>query len=106
MTDFADTMAVIDAAIDASLISDDLVLPDGTSIRGRMLRDEVELQTADGGSIAADEVVFRTAYTPALAALPAGELVLHNDNRYTFRRRVPDRGDTLGRVDLLLADAP
>ncbi len=106
MADFASVMGLIDAAIDNSVISDDLVLPDQTTQRGRMIRDPLELETAFGGRIQASEVVFRTAMTDRVARLRSGEFVMQGGHRYRFERRDPDRGDSLNRVDLVLQDAP
>lgn len=106
MTNFADTMALIDAALDQSIISDDLVLPDGTVVRGRLIRGEVPLGFDDGGElVGASEIRFECAYSDDVAALKSGEWCLHNGNRYVFRSREPDRGDALGRVSLNLQDA-
>lgn len=107
MADFKGAvMAAVDARIDASLISDDLTLPDGSTVRGRYERRAVELEGIDGGinngAMYGVVCVFHCAATAAVLALIEGDLLRADGVRYKLIRRLPPAGDNNGRVTLEL----
>lgn len=94
-------MERVDARLDASPISDDLILPSGDIIRGRFFLGHREIELRDG-SIAALEISFSGPATSEVLRLVENELVRYRGVAYRFVRRLPNRGDETGRVVLEL----
>lgn len=105
MANFSATMGVIDARLDLSRISDDVYLPNGSTIRGRFLRGEQTVGLDVGtlnDPVRVVAVVFHCAATSAVLALVEGDVITHAGVSYRVLRKSPPGGDDTGRVMLEL----
>ena len=108
MTNFSALMNRVDATLDASAISDDVALPDGSIVRGRFLRYSDEIGGLDGvvgGGLSVTVIEFRCAATAAVLALIEGSILRHAGNDYHLNKKVPTGGDHVGRIVLELGTA-
>jgi hypothetical protein len=97
-------MARVDAKVDASLLSDELTLPSGATVRGRFFSTYTEFELGEGEAAIGLDISFRCRATPEVLALTENELVRIYGKRYRFVRRYPNEGDHTERTILALGN--